>query len=247
MPFMTLHKTIAQSIADRIRQGEWAVGDTLPAESALCGVYGVSRHTLRHALRSLEESGLIIRRQGAPTRIARQRPSRRYSHSLTSLADVLRFGAPTYRVNDAAGLVLCSEELAPVLQSPIGTPWFHFAGIRREHGTDHVVAYSDIYVPPKYRAVMDEPGQPEVMVYQQIERCFGVTVHRATVDVYVASASPHVCGVLQIPRGSPCLAVLRRYYESSGEVFEVSVAYHPEQRFALSMEFHHELSPLPSV
>lgn len=234
---MTLHETVAVSLMEKIADGHWAVGAPLPSETTLCRIYGVSRHTLRHALRTLEDKGLIIRRQGAPTRVLRRQTPQRYTQSLMSLADVLRFGAATYRVNDAGESVICDERLAPVLLAPLGSRWFHFAGIRRERGSGQPVAYSDIYIPPMYQSVLEEPGQPEVMVYQQIERQFGVSVHRATVDVYVTSPDPHICTSLEIPRGSPCLAVLRRYYEASGSIFEVSVAYHPENRFMLSMEF----------
>ena len=65
----TLHEHVAHALAERIRAGEWSVGSALPSEHSLCRSYGVSRHTLRHALATLEQNGLILRRQGAPTRV----------------------------------------------------------------------------------------------------------------------------------------------------------------------------------
>lgn len=58
-----------ESVAERIRgelvSGSFAPGDRLPSERALSEQYGVSRNTLREALRSLEHAGLIRLQKGA--------------------------------------------------------------------------------------------------------------------------------------------------------------------------------------
>lgn len=58
-----------EEIADQIRaelaQGRLKVGSRLPAERTLAVQFGVSRNTLREALRSLEHSGLVRLQKGA--------------------------------------------------------------------------------------------------------------------------------------------------------------------------------------
>jgi len=75
------------------------------------------------------------------------------------------------------------------------------------------------------------------MVYEQIERRFDVRIDRAEVDVYACGASSAMSKALNIPEDTPCLAIIRRYFDASGNLFEISVAYHPEKRFVYSMEF----------
>jgi len=75
------------------------------------------------------------------------------------------------------------------------------------------------------------------MVYEQIERRFDVHIDRAEVDVYACGASPEMAKVLNIPEGTPCLVIIRHYFDANGSPFEISVAYHPEKRFVYSMEF----------
>ncbi len=58
-----------EEIADQIRtelaEGRLKVGSRLPAERALAVQFGVSRNTLREALRSLEHAGLVRLQKGA--------------------------------------------------------------------------------------------------------------------------------------------------------------------------------------
>jgi len=55
---------VEEAIRAIVKSGEWATGDQIPAEDRLCALFGVSRITLRHALRNLEESGLLRREHG---------------------------------------------------------------------------------------------------------------------------------------------------------------------------------------
>lgn len=56
---------IAEQIRFELSQGRLKLGDRLPAERALAEQFGVSRNTLREALRSLEVAGLLRFKKGA--------------------------------------------------------------------------------------------------------------------------------------------------------------------------------------
>ena len=56
---------IAAQIREHMAQGRLRVGSKLPAERDLAVQFGVSRNTVREALRSLEHAGLIRQQKGA--------------------------------------------------------------------------------------------------------------------------------------------------------------------------------------
>jgi len=59
------YEEIANQIRTELAEGRLKVGNRLPAERALSAQFGVSRNTLREALRSLEHAGLVRLQKGA--------------------------------------------------------------------------------------------------------------------------------------------------------------------------------------
>src|ERR1700710_501974 len=55
------YEQLAGLLRERITSGDLRVGDRLPSESALAKQAGVSRSTVREALRILEQGGLVER------------------------------------------------------------------------------------------------------------------------------------------------------------------------------------------
>ncbi len=236
-PGVPLHQSVANAIEEQIREGSWQVGSSLPPEVSLCKTFGISRHTLRHSLSALEEGGLIVRRQGAPTKvISRQRP-RKFTQSFNSPADILRYPKETYRINIAEEYVECDVQLASLLRSQIGSSWYHIGAVRKQQGSELIVAWSDIYILPQFADLTHEPDHSHSMVYEQIERRYGVRIDRAEVDVYANGASKEVAAALDISQGTPCLVIIRHYFDANGNPFEVSITHHPENRFVYSMQF----------
>ena len=60
-----LWSAIAETLAAEIAGGHYRPGDKLPSEAELSARFGVNRHTVRHALATLAERGLVRSRRGA--------------------------------------------------------------------------------------------------------------------------------------------------------------------------------------
>lgn len=67
-------KPLADQAADlllnRVRSGEWALGEKIPGETTLAPQLGVGRSTVREAIRQLAGRGVLASRQGAGVFVA---------------------------------------------------------------------------------------------------------------------------------------------------------------------------------
>ena len=64
---LTLSAQVAEQVEGLITSGEWPVGTRIPPENTLVGRLGVSRNTVREALRSLVHTGMLEARPGDGT------------------------------------------------------------------------------------------------------------------------------------------------------------------------------------
>ncbi|MGF6392716.1 FadR/GntR family transcriptional regulator [Pseudomonas plecoglossicida] len=64
LPRRSLVELAVERMRERILQGDWAVGERLPTEPELAVDMGISRNTVREAMRVLAFSGLVEIRQG---------------------------------------------------------------------------------------------------------------------------------------------------------------------------------------
>jgi GntR family transcriptional regulator len=69
-----LYTRASEAVRMLIQQGGYRPGDRLPSEPELSDRLGISRPTLREALRQLEEERVIVRRHGVGTFIAQPPP-----------------------------------------------------------------------------------------------------------------------------------------------------------------------------
>lgn len=65
IPQNRMYENIANQVLEAMSRGDLNPGDKLPSENELTDIFGVSRATVREAIRSLEQFGVIVVRQGS--------------------------------------------------------------------------------------------------------------------------------------------------------------------------------------
>lgn len=73
-PSVPLHVQIERVLRAKIESGEWEPDRPMPTEMALAERFGVSRTTIREALRALTRDGLIVRHRGRGSFVRAHRP-----------------------------------------------------------------------------------------------------------------------------------------------------------------------------
>jgi DNA-binding GntR family transcriptional regulator len=234
---LPLYKTLANALAQRIYEGDWAVGSHLPSEAVLCNSFTASRHTLRHALQTLERDGMVLRRQGAPTQVISRRKVRRFTQSFNSPVDILSYPRNTYRQNTIEEFIELDKPQSEMIGDAVGSSWYHIGAIRKQRDTEEVIAWTDIYILPQFASLTSEPEHSQVMVFEQIEKKYGTRIDRAEVDVYAIGVSFDIAKKLGLKVNDPCLVIVRRYFDNQDKLFEVTFTYHPHNKYTYKMEF----------
>src|SRR6185437_14086244 len=103
-----------------IERGEWATGVQIPNEDRLGTMLGISRITLRHALRNLEEAGLVLREHGRGT-FVRSATVVAGARGLTSFTqEMVTLGLVVGTRLLAAEIIPASPEIADALDIELG-------------------------------------------------------------------------------------------------------------------------------
>lgn len=221
------YRQIADELLGQLRGGQHAIGSMLPTETELCGIYAASRHTIREALRLVEEAGLVSRRQGSGTTVIAHETRGRLVQDITSMGGLLQYPEETRLTVLRAREVPASE----VPGVPEGEAWLRIDAIRRVRITTAPIAFTTLYIRAEYAGVVEEIGQVPGPVYAMIERRFGLQLSSVEVDLSGGGVPEAQAALLEVEPGAPALMIHRRYLDQNGRVFEVSEGCHPAPRF----------------
>jgi DNA-binding GntR family transcriptional regulator len=223
---------VAQALIQDIEAGRYAVGDLLPPELELCTQFGVSRHTMREAIRKLQERGLITRQRGVGTRVKTAERASRYVQSTAAIPDLHQYVKDTRLVTSQAGTVIADAALSETLKCNVGQRWVRVTGFRYAGKDKLPLALTEIYVNPAYGGVQKLIGTLKVPVHTLIEQQFGVSVVEVRQEIRATEITGADAKRLGVKPRSPGLLIVRQYLGANDQVIEVSVNLHPADRFS---------------
>lgn len=233
-------------LAREIQDGHHPVGSLLPPEPQLCERFGVSRHTLREAVRKLCEQGLVTRHQGIGTRVkARSAPPQRYVASLGSLQELMQYTQQTRLKRLAHQPVVAHAELAQQLRCEPGEPWLEIETCRYPAQGDQPLVHMHIYVRPEASGILADLDDGSAWVFGLVEKHGGERIVEAQ-QVVGALAMPAISArILSVKPRTPGLLVRRYYLGGSGRLLSVSLNLYPAERFELATQWRLESELAP--
>lgn len=228
--------TVRGELARRIERGAWRPRERLPAEPTLAASLGVSRATLRDALRSLEEDGFVTRVRGSGTFVT-HRPRLKNNLDVNfGVTDLIRSmgmepGTEGLKVFEASA----TEEEAGSLSLPSGAPVLCVERVRTADGRP--VVFSLDLMP----AVLLEGRQSALSglgqrsIYTVLDRDLGVVVRQGVVTVRPAKADRSVAAALRVPRGTLLLYLIQVDYDDEGRPVLLSHEHHLADAFDVTV------------
>jgi DNA-binding GntR family transcriptional regulator len=234
------YQQLADALLRDISAGKYKVGAMLPPELALSDLHGVSRHTVREALRRLVDMGVLGRRQGIGTHVKARSPRGRFVASLGSIAELFHYTQRTRLKLLADRVVAADGPLAELLRCRPGQKWLKFETCRYPRGEPVPISYTEIYVLPGYDGIRKEIEGEGVWVYGLIKKHYGESIVEVQQEVGVTAASPRIAKLVQAKPRALALHVVRYYYGTGERLLSVSVNLYPENRFKFATRWRLE-------
>ena len=225
---------VRDELAARIASGRILPGGRLPPEPELAEQMGVSRATLREALRSLEEDGFVTRTRGAGT-YATRRPRLRNNLDVNfGVTDAIRAAGRdpgTAEVSVTTEPVRTDE--AHDLDLATGDPVVVTERVRTADGK-RVVLSRDVVSAARLpaRAVV---GLGEGSLYDLLERESAVTLHHGVVVVEPATADKTIAKRLSVKTGTLLLYLRQVDFDRDGEPVILSHEHHLAEEFEFTV------------
>jgi GntR family transcriptional regulator len=220
-----LYAQASEALRDLVQRNGYAAGDRLPSEIELSQRLGISRPTLREALRHLEEDGVIVRRHGVGTFVAASEPvieaGLEVLESIDRIAERhgLSTGMSEARVEERAAEPGEIEGLG--LQSD--TPVTVVTRVIMADGER--VAYLTDIVPQTYlrKADLDSDFHGSVLDLLLARRWPGLSHSRTEMAADAADAK--LSAALHVTRGAPLMRLEAQLFATDGQIVDYSISH----------------------
>ncbi|GHF38220.1 MULTISPECIES: GntR family transcriptional regulator [Streptomyces] len=226
-----LYFQLSQQLEAAIEQGVLAPGSLLGNEIELAGRLGLSRPTVRQAIQSLVDKGLLVRRRGVGTQVVHSQVRRPLE--LSSLYDDLEAAGqrPATRVLHH-GTEPATAQVAAALGVPEGTEVRYVERLRLAHGEP--VAHLRNHLPA---GLLDAGADAlaETGLYR-LMRSAGITLHSARQTIGARAATAEEARLLGEPEGAPLLTMERTTFDDTGRAVEFGSHLYRASRYSFDFQ-----------
>ncbi|WP_406165391.1 GntR family transcriptional regulator [Streptomyces sp. NBC_00996] len=226
-----LYYQLAQQLESAIQRDVLSPGSLLGNEVELAGRLGLSRPTVRQAIQTLVDKGLLVRRRGVGTQVVHSQVKRPLE--LSSLYDDLETAgqSPTTQVlhNEVEP---ASPEVAAALGIAEGSGVHRVDRLRLTHGQP--VAALCNYIPEGLLDV--DTARLESTGLYRMMRAAGITLHSARQSVGARSATQEEAERLHEPAGAALLTMRRTAYDDTGRAVEYGTHIYRASRYAFEFQ-----------
>lgn len=205
-------------------------GRPVPAERDIAAEYGVSRDTVRQALRDLVLEGRL-RRQGRGTVVAG--PKLEQPLALASYTEgVRRQGRTPGRTLIALDRLACPPRLARDLDIPVGEPVWHLERVLL--ADDERVGLESTYVAVERMPRLDADFDPDSSFYEYLRDRLGIGFGDADERLETVLATPREALLIGTPPGLPMLLIHRWSRDTEGRPLERVRSLYRGDRFSFT-------------
>ena len=230
--------TARRLLEKQIREGELLPGQRLPTEPELAAHLGVGRNSLREALQSLEDSGLIIKRHGIGTFVTESRPL--VQGGIERLASLTEYIASEGRVSgsDLVGyaVVPASAEVRRKLHLESAAPVAVIESIKTADGQPVAVCFD--YIPVEFLRQPFDPDSIQASIFEGLQNEHGISIRFAECEILPTVAHGSLASMLSVEEGTTLLLLDQVHVDDADRRVFHSKSYFPFNRFTFRLIRH---------
>ena len=216
---------IHDKIKEDIEKGVWSIGDRLPSERELALKFDVSRMTLRQAIQTLADEGILERKIGSGTYVARKKVQETMTGT-TSFTEITlsQNRVPSSRTVSYFVAKPSSSEMEKLQLGPEDSI------LRMER-----IRFAVASIP---YSLVSQYGKSEITnsFYKTLEAKSGHKIGHSNQTISAVQASEQIAEYLEIKRGDAILRVRQVSYFENGLPFEYVRTQYAGSRFEFYLE-----------
>jgi GntR family transcriptional regulator len=230
-----LYHQIQHLLRYRIHNGQYTPGTQIPSEHELSAELGVSRVTLREALRELVREHLLVKIQGKGTFVASNPPKRLSPVRYTGFLDELQERVRKLRVTDVEmAQVPATAELKKVLQ--LDDAATELTSVKRLRLLDdQPFSFTQNYLPTEIGVRIRPKDLYATPLLKILQEDLKIPIVRAHETIEAAPADPDTAQRLGVPVLYPLLHMTRVMYTTGDRPFELVDIFYRADKYHYSV------------
>jgi GntR family transcriptional regulator len=202
-----LYTRIKEYLAEMILSGKLKPESKIQSEREFSEDLGVSRMTVRKALTELVNEGLLERKHGSGTYVAKPKITYESVELVNYIqAMELRNIATSTQLLEFNEMVT-SRRLSEILEIEIGAPIYHLVLLRFDNRVPVILERG--YFPSEYYPKMEDWNLEKTSTIDLITSVYGIRLGRISQSVEAVAATDQVAQQLRVDEGIPLLLLTR--------------------------------------
>lgn len=225
-----LYQQVINLFQDKITSGEWPVHTKLRDEIALSSELGISRGTLRRAIRELIRQGVLVQMKGRGTFVVSNTIEQPLATRLVSFAEAMKEQGLDFTTN----VIRCKREIAgervrALLELAATDEVWRIERVRSVDG--RAVIYLENFVPTSHLPDLSTEALKATALFQLIESRTGHRLDWGRRYFRAIAATDSVALRLGVPPNHPLLFLEQIVYSTRSQPIECSNVWINSSRF----------------
>jgi GntR family transcriptional regulator len=230
---VSLYYQLKQIVIDKIKTGEWAVDSKIPTELELSEYYGISRATVRQALKELVAEGSLYRKQGKGTFVLPHKIEQRLNSFYSFSNEIRKLGYSPSTTILSFDLIEADSAIEAKLRLDGDLKVFRIHRLRL--ADEEPFAAETSYVPRRLYPGLTREAVGAQGLYTTMRSLAGYDLESATETFEAALLDAPQAKLLNVKRPAAGLYLERLTYHSAAEVAEYCSTFIRGDRYRYSI------------